>query len=91
MRCCRSRPAAAAFIYWGNFVQGTIGRAENDGSGANPNFITDGGCVQSVAVDANHIYWANETVGSIGRANIDGTGVDPELHLQNSKGRTGSR
>lgn len=72
-------PSAGAFIYWGNFMQGTIGRAENDGSGANPNFITPGGGVHAVAVDANHIYWADETGGTIGRANIDGTGVDPQF------------
>ncbi len=36
---------APAFIYWGNFAQGSIGRAENDGSAANPAFITGAGSV----------------------------------------------
>ncbi len=70
---------APAFIYWGNFAQGTIGRAETDGSGVNPAFITGAGGAASVAVDENHIYWANETGGAIGRANIDGSGVDPNF------------
>jgi len=67
---------AGAFIYWGNINQGTIGRAQNDGSSANPGFITGLGSVHSLAVDAGHVYWANEKAGTIGRANIDGTGVD---------------
>ncbi len=70
---------AGAFIYWGNFAQETIGRAENDGSGANLAFITGAGAAQSVAVDGGHIYWTNETGGTIGRANIDGTGMDPNF------------
>lgn len=81
-------PAAGAYVYWGNFVKGTIGRAENDGGGVNPAFITGAGSPQSVAVDANHIYWGNEAAGSIGRANIDGTGVDPNF-IPNVKGPNG--
>ncbi len=83
-------PAAGAYVYWGNFVKGTIGRAENDGGGVNPAFITGAGSPQSVAVDANHIYWGNEAAGSIGRANIDGP-ASIRTSFQTSKGRTGSR
>jgi hypothetical protein len=79
---------ASAFIYWGNFTQGMIGRAGTDGSGVNPAFITGAGGVVSVAVDENHIYWANETGGTIGRANIDGSGVDPSF-ISGIKGPNG--
>ena len=67
---------AEAFLYWTNSGSGSIGRANNDGSGANQSFIT--GCTQplGMAIDAGHIYWSNNTTGAIGRANLDGTGVD---------------
>jgi hypothetical protein len=68
-------PRAGAFIYWAG--ENSIGRASNDGSGANPSFITlPGKQPCGVAVDAQHIYWANVTSGSIGRANLDGSGAD---------------
>ena len=73
-------PGAEAFIYWTNQTDGTIGRADLDGTGVDERFIGDdiysaGG----VAVDARHIYWAartsNETP-TIARARLDGTKVD---------------
>src|SRR5262245_9779464 len=33
-------PPAGAFIYWGDYANGRIGRAANDGSSIEPNFIT---------------------------------------------------
>jgi hypothetical protein len=72
-------PTAGAYIYWGNFVKGTIGRAENDGSGVNPSFISGAGTVQALAVDSSHLYWANQNGNAIGRANLDGTGVEPQF------------
>jgi hypothetical protein len=72
-------PAAGAYIYWGNFVKGSIGRAENDGSGVNAAFITGAGSVQAVAVDSSHIYWTNQSGNAIGRANLDGSGVEPDF------------
>jgi hypothetical protein len=71
-------PSASAFIYWANGTTGgsTIGRANNDGSGANPNFITGQKEPCGLAVDSQHIYWANQVGSSIGRANLDGSGVD---------------
>ena len=69
-------PAADAFIYWGDFQDGAVGRAGNDGTGVNPKFITGGSGTRAVAVSATHVYWANENSNSIGRANIDGTGVN---------------
>lgn len=67
---------ASAYVYWADSQNDRIGRAENDGSGVNPNFIQTGDEPTAVAVDSGHIYWANESGGSIGRANIDGSGVD---------------
>ena len=67
---------ASAFIYWGDAENGWIGRAANDGTGVEPNFIRTGALPVAVAVDSSHIYWANQNGNSIGRADIDGTNVD---------------
>jgi Low-density lipoprotein receptor repeat class B len=74
-------PSADAFIYWANGA--TIGRVNNDGSTANPNFITGQLEPCGLAVDSQHIYWANQAGGSIGRANLDGTGVNPNFITTN--------
>jgi hypothetical protein len=71
-------PSAGAYIYYGTF--GTIGRAENDGSSPEPQFIKElPGFVCGLAVDAGHIYWGDHNAESIGRARIDGTQVEPEF------------
>jgi hypothetical protein len=64
---------------WGAF--GNIGRAGNDGSNPEREFIhgLSPGFVCGVAVDSSHIYWADYNRETIGRANIDGTGVEPEF------------
>ena len=69
-------PVAQGFIYWADSQNHRIGRANNDGSGVNPDFIQTGELPFAVAVDSSHIYWAEEGGNSIGRANIDGTGVN---------------
>lgn len=74
--------SADAYIYWANNDDGdgtTISRANLDGSGIEPNFITglDNPC--GVAVDPQHIYWGNRGTNSIGRANLDGTSVDTDF------------
>ena len=76
-------PRAGASVYWGNAVGPvfgvpgtTIGRANNDGTGINPNFIGGASTPSAVAVDAAHVYWLNDDDRSIGRANLDGTGVN---------------
>jgi len=66
---------ARALVYWTNNGDGTIGRANLDGSGADPSFITTGGSPYGLAVNGKHIFWSGG-VGWIGRANLDGTGVD---------------
>jgi virginiamycin B lyase len=68
-------PRAEAFVYWNGY--GTIERANLDGSGVEPSFITTvGGSGGALAVGARHIYWAEGYTGTIERANLDGTGVD---------------
>jgi hypothetical protein len=72
---------ASGFVYWTNPSTGAIGRANLDGSGANPRFITGAGDPEDLAVDARHIYWGNSgltsDLSSVGRANLDGSGVNP--------------
>src|SRR5262245_57173888 len=76
-------PRAGAAVYWGNAIGPvfglpgtTIGRANNDGTGVDLNFIGGASTPEAVAVDTAHVYWINETDNhSIGRANLDGTGV----------------
>ena len=62
-------------VYWANHDNGTIGRANLDGTGVNQSFIAARAAPCGVAVDAAHVYWANPH-GTIGRANLDGTGAD---------------
>src|SRR5690242_12504234 len=72
-----SAPAADAFVYWTNFnVNGTIGRADADGSNANQSFITGARLPHGLAVSGAHAYWANFGNDAIGRANLDGTGTN---------------
>jgi hypothetical protein len=66
---------ADAFVYWSE-SNGSIGRANLDGTGVNESFITGAGGPGALAVDGQHVYWANFDSGTIGRANLDGTGVN---------------
>ena len=67
-------PPADAFVYWTDFPPGPIGRANLDGTDAEPKFISKAGWVCGVEVDGQHIYWGLHN--AIGRANLDGSGVD---------------
>ena len=78
----------AGHIYWLDREDNTIGRANLDGSGPDPQFIvpggsasSNGGCgalgVESVTVDSRYVYWTNIDDGTIGRANLDGSGQTP--------------
>jgi hypothetical protein len=74
---------ARAYVYWtdhGSFLTGTgttLARADLDGGGFNPSFITGATQPGGIAVDANHVYWANGS--SIGRANLDGSAANPSF------------
>lgn len=71
--------SAQAYVYWGDYQGGTIGRANLDGTNVEDAFIQTGGHPSAVAVNASHIYWANQSGGTIGRANLDGTAVEPNF------------
>ena len=81
---CRGGPSTfpvglavdGAHIYWANGGTRAIGRANLDGSGVNPSFITSAGG-SGMAVNSAHIYWTSGD--SIGRANLDGSGVNPSF------------
>ena len=78
-------------IYWATcangtdngfpIVNGTIGRANIDGSDPNPDFIsTPDWCEAGLAVNGSYIFWTDTSEGAgdtgIGRANLDGTGAN---------------
>jgi virginiamycin B lyase len=63
-------------VFWASRSSDAIGRADIDGTDANPAFITGADDPCGVAVDGSHVYWANLEGNSIGRANLDGTEVD---------------
>ncbi|MCI0468238.1 MAG: hypothetical protein L0Y57_14770 [Beijerinckiaceae bacterium] len=74
--------AVAKYIYWTNSLNGTIGRANINGTSPNQRFIpsTTGGAVggAGVTVKGQFIYWTSANGGTaktILRAKIDGTGV----------------
>ena len=71
---------AQAFIYWAN-LGGPIGRANNDGTGADQTFIPQQHVPSGVRVNGTHIFWGNTNPGgtSVGRANLDGTNVNPNF------------
>ncbi len=71
-------PPADAFVYWtrSNMTEDAIGRANNDGSGVDMNFITGCNEAMGVTVGGGYIYWTNYLGGTIGRARIDGTEVN---------------
>jgi hypothetical protein len=71
------------FIYWtqGDATNGSIGRANLDGSGANQLFIPHEAGVgnpSGIAVTPSAIYWQHDG-NAIGRANIDGSAPNPSF------------
>jgi hypothetical protein len=70
-------------IYWTTY-NGTIGRADLDGSNVDQSFITTNAPqAVDIVVDGGHIYWLDERPGqsnsAIGRAGLDGSNVDPSF------------
>ncbi|MBK5116770.1 MAG: hypothetical protein JJE23_07600, partial [Thermoleophilia bacterium] len=65
-------------IFWAGGT-GFIGRANLDGTGADPDFIATvpGGADSELALDEGHVYWSSDDW--LGRANLDGTGVNQQL------------
>lgn len=63
-------------VYWINRTQGSIGRANIDGSGSpNSNFITGIPNGQGLAASGSYLYWTTTSPATyIGRTNIDGSG-----------------
>lgn len=77
----RSVATDSRFIYWtqGDATNGSIGRANLDGSVANQVFIPHEAGVgnpSAIAVTPSAIYWQHDG-NAIGRANIDGSAPDP--------------
>jgi len=69
-------PAANAFVYWASPATNSIGRANNDGTNPQPNFITGLRAPQGITVNSNFIYWTSPDTHRIGRANLDGSSVN---------------
>jgi hypothetical protein len=82
-----SQPAGIAVdgshVYWANYLssapgnpfQGTIGRADIDGS--SPQFLIESNYysfMSGVAVDSSHIWWVEGN--TVGRADLDGSNVN---------------
>jgi hypothetical protein len=68
--------SAGAYVYWSSFLNGSIGRANLDGSAADDHFIDGVGQAEGLAVDGAHLYWANPYTDTIGRSDLDGSAVD---------------
>ena len=64
-------------IYWGDGVY--IGRANLDGTGAEPHWLTladRDGEIRDLTANATHIYWASDVIG---RVKLDGSQLEPQL------------
>jgi hypothetical protein len=68
---------AAGKMYWTDFLDGTIQRANLDGS-AVETLVSDLESPQGIALDttAGKIYWTDDLDDTIQRANLDGSGVE---------------
>ncbi len=70
---------AQAAVFWGNYDNGRIGRADNTGASAMPSFIGAPVGPFGVAAAESRLYWADYDTGAIGRADVSGAtpaGVD---------------
>jgi hypothetical protein len=65
-----------AHVYWTNLLNGQIGQANLDGSGANGDFIEGAESPTGIAVNAGQLYWSNFLSNSIGTADTNGSNVN---------------
>lgn len=89
----RGVAANSRHIFWSAGGQGGvgptgIGRAAVDGSGADPDFISDPAInyPSGLALDSTYVYWIDSWADTIGRARLDGTEVDPDFITLGSPG-----
>ena len=73
------------YIYWTNYLGGTIGRARIDGTEVNQRFITGCSYPDRIDVGVSHLYWTNQDT-SIARARVDGTEVDQNVIATHATG-----
>jgi hypothetical protein len=66
--------AAGHFVYWSSYGE-WIGRATEQGTEVDPQFIYTGGHSYSATIAGDHIYWLTST--AVGRATLNGTDVEP--------------
>jgi hypothetical protein len=59
-----------------NYSNGTIARANRNGTHVDETFISGADLPCGIAVNRTHIYWGNDGSNTIGRANIDGTHIN---------------
>lgn len=74
-----SAAQAEAAVYWANRGNGTIGRANPDGSGISPRLLSGGTGSCDVAAGSRYLYWDGSQSGGIGRAGLDGSGPEPQF------------
>ena len=77
-------------IYWSNSGEGTIGRANLNGTAVDqrcftPKRVPLGNVPEGLAVDGRHVYWTNYPANTIGRANLDG--IERRRALHHGQGR----
>lgn len=77
--------ATFAHIFWAQSPRGredepgSIGRAHQDGTGANGHFILGARSPAGVALHGGYVYWSNYGSHTIARARVDGSHIDTEL------------
>ncbi len=70
--------ASSPHLYWTDFIGGTIGRADLQGTNATAGFLSPPHHPYRGAVDGQYIYWTGaNSASAIGRANLDGTAPNP--------------
>lgn len=69
-------------MYWSELDEGSIKRANLDGSGIT-GIISGLNMPENIVIDSirQHIYWVDQTLGSIWRANLDGSGMGRFIYL----------